>query len=240
MKLTKLRPAKSEEQITECGKAFSELETRQRLLVAAEKLFAERGFASVCVRDLVSEAKVNIAAVNYYFGSKENLYLETLRYSFRNSRQALPRLETLLKQAQAAGTKEAAQAGIRRYVEELMNIIFLSGETSCHTDLMGHEMSNPTAALDIVVEEFISPIFKILVALVEQLRPDLAEAREANLAAMSILGQCLNYSLALPITLKLLKKSQMTSGFVKRLSKQISDFSLTALSIPQLTTLEKT
>ena len=234
MKATKLRAAKSEEQIAEC------VESRQRLLVAAEKLFAERGFASVCVRDLVSEAKVNIAAVNYYFGSKENLYLETLRYSFRNSRQALPKLETLLKDAKMAGTKEAAEEAIRRYVEELMRIIFISGETSCHTDLMAHEMSNPTQALDIVVEEFISPIFKILVALVELLRPDLAEAKEANLAAMSILGQCLNYSLALPITLKLLKKSQMTSAFVKKLSKQISDFSLTALSLPQPLDFEKT
>ena len=234
MKPTKVRAGKSEEQIDEC------VESRQRLLVAAEKLFAERGFAPVCVRDLVSEAKVNIAAVNYYFGSKENLYLETLRYSFRNSRQALPKLEALLKEAQTAGTKEAAQEGIRRYVEELMNIIFISGKTSCHTDLMGHEMSNPTEALDIVVEEFISPIFKILVALVEQLRPDLAEAKEANLAAMSILGQCLNYSLARPITLKLLKKSQMTSAFVKKLSNQISGFSLAALSHSQPPSFEKT
>ncbi|MEO6723791.1 MAG: CerR family C-terminal domain-containing protein [Blastocatellia bacterium] len=228
--MTKPRTAKTDRLISECVKATGGPEARERLLVAAEKLFAKRGLASVCVRDLVSEAKVNIAAVNYYFGSKENLYLETLRYSFRNSRQALPKLEALLKGAQAAGTVDAARQAIRWYVEEIMHIILISRETSCHADLMGHEMSHPTQALDVIVEEFISPIFKILIALVEQLRPDLAATKEANLAAMSILGQCLNYSLALPITLKLLKRSKMTPTFVNKLASQISEFSLNALS----------
>jgi AcrR family transcriptional regulator len=201
-----------------------------RLLVAAEKLFAERGQDSVSVRDLAREAKVNIAAVNYYFGGKENLYLETLRYAYRNSKEAFPKLEALLKEAQAAGTAEAALRGVRLYIEEFMQIIFISGATSYKAALMGHEVSRPTKALDIVVEEFISPTFKMLVALVEQARPDLAAAKEANLTAMSIIGQCLNYSLALPITLKLLKRSQMTPAFVKKLANQISEFSLKALS----------
>ena len=222
--------AKAERQISECVKATGGPEARERLLVAAEKLFAERGMASVCVRDLVSEAKVNIAAVNYYFGSKEKLYLETLRYSFRNSRQALPKLEAMQKEAQAASTVEAARLALRQYVEEIMHIILISRETSCHADLMGHEMSHPTQALDVIVEEFISPIFNILIALVEQIRPDLAAAKKANLAAMSILGQCLNYSLALPITLKLLKRPKMTPAFVNQLASQISEFSLNALS----------
>ena len=228
--MAKPRIAKAAGQISECEKVPGEPEARERLLVAAEKLFAERGMASVCVRDLVSEARVNIAAVNYYFGSKENLYLETLRYSFRNSRQALPKLEALRKDAQAAGTVEAAKLALRQYVEEIMHIILISRETSCHADLMGHEMSHPTQALDVIVEEFISPIFKILIALVEQVRPDLAATKKANLAAMSILGQCLNYSLALPITLKLLKRPKMTPAFVNQLASQISEFSLNALS----------
>jgi AcrR family transcriptional regulator len=209
---------------------FAELEARARLLLAAEKLFTERGLAAVSVRDLVQEARVNIAAVNYYFGSKENLYLETLRHSFRNSRRAFPKLEAVLQEAQEAGTVEAARRAIHLYVEEFMQIIFISAETSRRAALLGHELSHPTKALDLVVEEFIAPMFKMLVTLIEQARPDLAAAKEANLAAMSIIGQCLNYSLALPITLKLLKRSQMSPAFVKKLAQQISEFSLNALS----------
>src|SRR3989449_4623710 len=53
--------------------------TRERLLDAAERLFAERGFRAVSVRVITSHAGCNVAAVNYYFGGKENLYREMFR-----------------------------------------------------------------------------------------------------------------------------------------------------------------
>ena len=45
--------------------------TRARLLEAAERLFAERGFRATSVRALTSEARCNVASVNYHFGGKE-------------------------------------------------------------------------------------------------------------------------------------------------------------------------
>lgn len=50
--------------------------TRTRILLAAERLFAERGFAATSLRALVAEAEVNLAAVHYHFGSKEGLIRE--------------------------------------------------------------------------------------------------------------------------------------------------------------------
>ena len=47
--------------------------TKQRILDVAEALFAEHGFAGTSLRQVTSRADVNIAAVNYHFGSKENL-----------------------------------------------------------------------------------------------------------------------------------------------------------------------
>ena len=49
-------------------------ETRQRLLDAGVRLFAEHGFKGVSVRDLSAAAEVNIAAINYHFGGKRELY----------------------------------------------------------------------------------------------------------------------------------------------------------------------
>jgi len=60
-------------QITEPDAAAEESDVRARLLGTAERLFAERGFAETPVRSIVGEAGVNIASVNYYFGSKEGL-----------------------------------------------------------------------------------------------------------------------------------------------------------------------
>lgn len=53
--------------------------TKQRILDAAEALFASHGFAGASLRQVTSNAQVNLAAVNYHFGSKENLINEVLR-----------------------------------------------------------------------------------------------------------------------------------------------------------------
>jgi AcrR family transcriptional regulator len=53
--------------------------TKDRILGAAEELFAQFGFAGTSLRQVTSRADVNIAAVNYHFGSKENLINEVFR-----------------------------------------------------------------------------------------------------------------------------------------------------------------
>jgi len=53
--------------------------TKDRILGAAEELFAQFGFAGTSLRQVTSHADVNIAAVNYHFGSKENLVNEVFR-----------------------------------------------------------------------------------------------------------------------------------------------------------------
>lgn len=53
--------------------------TKDRILGAAEELFAQFGFSGTSLRQVTSRADVNIAAVNYHFGSKENLVNEVFR-----------------------------------------------------------------------------------------------------------------------------------------------------------------
>ena len=57
----------------------SQFSTKQRILEAAEDLFARHGFTGTSLRQVTSAAKVNLAAVNYHFGSKDHLIEEVLR-----------------------------------------------------------------------------------------------------------------------------------------------------------------
>ncbi|MET0288647.1 MAG: TetR family transcriptional regulator [Pseudoxanthomonas sp.] len=57
----------------------AQFSTKDRILGAAEALFALHGFAGTSLRQVTSKADVNIAAVNYHFGSKENLVNEVFR-----------------------------------------------------------------------------------------------------------------------------------------------------------------
>lgn len=83
--------------------------TKDRLLHAAEELFAQQGFASTSLRQVTSRADVNIAAVNYHFGSKENLVNEVFRR--RMDVMSGQRLEALHKAtASAPGQLDAILA----------------------------------------------------------------------------------------------------------------------------------
>ena len=59
------------------------VKTRQRLLVTASRIFAEKGYQDATVAEICERAETNIAAVNYHFRDKENLYLEAWRYAFQ-------------------------------------------------------------------------------------------------------------------------------------------------------------
>lgn len=75
-------------------------QTRNAILAAAERLYADRGFADVTLRDIVAEANVNLAAVNYHFGSKDDLIAELfITRSLATNRERLNEL----KAAEAAG-----------------------------------------------------------------------------------------------------------------------------------------
>lgn len=80
----------------------SSASTKERILTAAEVLFAQRGFDGGSLRQLTSAAGVNLAAVNYHFGSKEKLVEEV----FRRRLDALnaDRLAALAKVAGAPDT----------------------------------------------------------------------------------------------------------------------------------------
>ena len=84
------------------------------ILDAAERLYADRGFADVTLRDIVAAAGVNLAAVNYHFGSKDELIAELfVTRSLATNRERL----TELKLAEAEG---GGRANIEAIVRALV------------------------------------------------------------------------------------------------------------------------
>ena len=86
-------------------------QTRTAILNAAERLYADRGFGDVTLRDIVAAADVNLAAVNYHFGSKDELIAELfVTRSLATNRERLNEL----KLAEEAGSGRAGIAAILR------------------------------------------------------------------------------------------------------------------------------
>lgn len=96
--------------------------TRERLLNAAEKLFAEKGCHATSVRDLAAKARVNLAAVCYHFGSKERLLVEALARQIRplNTRR-LAALEAVLAAPKPPTLAAVLEAFARTMVEAALS-----------------------------------------------------------------------------------------------------------------------
>ncbi len=66
---------------------MGDFETRDKIIQAARVLFADFGYEGTSVREIAKSAEVNVASVNYYFNSKENLFLEIIRAGYKQCAQ---------------------------------------------------------------------------------------------------------------------------------------------------------
>jgi AcrR family transcriptional regulator len=156
--------------------------TRQRILNAAERLFAERGYDATSVRAIVAKAHVNQAAINYHFGGKDGLYREVLHEAFR----ALTENQLTHAQAtQAMSREEALGEFIRRQLWPLM----ARDELSRHLRIFNWETVRPTAVFRKLLSEEAAPFMSVAVDLVRRFLPE-ADQRTLVVAAIWLLGQC--------------------------------------------------
>ena len=88
--------------------------TRTAILAAAERLYADRGFGDVTLRDIVAAADVNLAAVNYHFGSKDELIAEL--FVTRSLALNRERLSELKAAEEARGGRAPIEAVLRALV----------------------------------------------------------------------------------------------------------------------------
>ncbi|MGJ4886954.1 TetR/AcrR family transcriptional regulator [Bradyrhizobium sp. HKCCYLRH3099] len=93
-------------------------QTRTAILVAAERLYAERGFSDVTLRDIVAAANVNLAAVNYHFGSKDELIAEL--FVTRSIALNRERLRELREAEDAGGGRAEIGAILRALVGPIL------------------------------------------------------------------------------------------------------------------------
>jgi len=198
-------------------------ETRLQLLEAAGAVFAEAGFRNATVREICRRAGANIAAINYHFGDKENLYTEVLRYSHG---------KTLAKYPPLLGVTENAppEKKLRAFVLSLLLRIFDTGPTSWHGQLMAREMIDPSAALDSLVEERIRPMAGQLSQIIGEIlnRPPTDE--RVWLCSFSVVSQCTFYKHCRPVMVRLFPKNpELDAAGIEELADHITKFSLAAL-----------
>jgi AcrR family transcriptional regulator len=156
--------------------------TRQRILNAAERLFAERGYDETSIRAIVAKARVNQAAINYHFGGKDGLYREVLHEAFR----ALTEHQlTHARETTAMSREQALQEFVRRQLWPLLS----RDELSRHLRIFNWETVRPTPVFRKLLSEEAAPYMGMAVDLVRRFLPE-ADQRTLIVAAIWLIGQC--------------------------------------------------
>ena len=132
----------------------TEAETRARLLSAAERLFADRGFKDVTVREICRDARANVAAVNYHFRDKLGLYRAVLQ-------SAIDRMRETTDAAREAGKGRPAEEQLRTYISIFTSRLLADPRGTVHR-LVTREMMNPTPALDAIAQQAVRPRMEYL------------------------------------------------------------------------------
>lgn len=195
------------------------LPVRQSLLEAAGAVFAELGFAKTTVREICKRAGANVASVNYYFGDKERLYREVINHWSKISYQKYPPDLDLRADATA---EERLGAFIRSFLFRILD----KSQPGWHGKLMAREMTDPTEALNDLMNDIYRPLTKWLDDIVRELLGASATEETIRRCSRSILAQCVYYRHARAVIQRMTPDQQFETEDIERLAKHITAFSL--------------
>ena len=168
--------------------------TKERLFVAAVKVFAESGYRGGTVREICRGAgAANVNAVNYYFGGKKKLYALILQMMFSELGK---RFGEKMAEMEGASARERLGWFIRVYCALLYSGVPLAAEMVA---IFNREMLSPSCLLDEIAENVLVPQTTVFIGLLREcLGPDVPEER-VRFCLASVVGQMIYFSSAGPV-----------------------------------------
>ncbi len=197
--------------------------TRDKVLTQATEVFAEKGFRKTTVREIAARAGANLNAINYYFGDKQGLYRAVI--------EAAHEAIDAHQEFQAARDPDLdPKLRLRAFVSAFLHRVMGGRHSAVHAErLMMMELAEPTGALDMVVDKFIGPRFRLLCEIVRQLMGGQASQRQVELCVQSIIGQCIHLVRNRAVASRLMPYLTYTPEDLKWMAEHVSAFSLNAL-----------
>jgi AcrR family transcriptional regulator len=200
--------------------------TKKRILAAAENLFGEKGYNGVSVREITQDAECNLAAVNYYFGNKKKLYFDVFRYLI------IPQITEVKSQFEKTLSRENdinIETVVRAITTAFMGKQISLDDHPGHHSLIYREIHNPTGALEMVLEEALSPFFQVLEDQFQSYFPENISDTQIKLHIFSIMSMSQYFAHARVPVSKITGK-EYNETFINQLIDHTVSFALHGLS----------
>jgi len=146
------------------------MSTKEKILDAAERLFSDNGFNGTSLREITSQAEVNLAAVNYHFGSKKELIKAVMS---RYMNELSPRLMSTLTSVQAKDKPTLIEV-FSAFVEPLLALnTFRENGTSIFLQLLGRGYTDSQGFLRWFLTTKYPQVIESFIAAVQKAYPEL-------------------------------------------------------------------
>ncbi|GAB6905918.1 Transcriptional regulator, TetR family [Desulfosarcina cetonica] len=197
------------------------IETRQKLLDVACDVFAEKGFREATITEICRRAGANVAAVNYYFGDKESLYVAAWRQT----------MEQFLSNDILPSKDLPPETRLRVAIHHIIHRVLVDDQSRGYfrrIELM--ELANPTGLIDDLWKAMIAPRQKELLGIIRDIIGPGASEDTVILCKTSIINQCRGYILTQKSCLESLGGSQfLTAAQADRIAEHITRFSIAGI-----------
>ena len=188
---------------------------RLHLLHAAGEVFAEHGFRAATVRQITERAEMNLAAVNYHFRDKAELYACALNEAHcQAGRIPLP------------PPHGRPRDRLRAFITSMLTYLLDPLRPAWQSRLMARELAEPSIALNRVIEENIRPRCDCLRGILRDMAGVELPREKLTLLANSVMGQCLHYSQNGPVIRRLFPELADYAARIDLLAEHITDFTL--------------
>ena len=211
-------------------------ETRTRILDAAEELFMQHGFGGTSMRLLTAKAGVNLAAVNYHFGSKHALIEAVFRRRLDPMNAARISALDELERENHALTPEAI---IRAFVVPSLRLIEdAKGGGRNFIRLLGRTYTEPAKAMRQLIGQMYAPAMQRYKAALERALPQMP--RDELVWRMHFMFGTLAYTLAATDTVQLIAGCKPEDRYDARLlEERLTAFLAAGLNAPLKTSIKK-
>jgi len=215
------------------GRADGEA-SRQRLLSAALKLFAQRGFDGVSTREIARAARVNLAAITYHFGGKKGLYHAVVGRLIESIGQDFgPAVITLEREvAAAAGDRHRLAAIACAFVRNLLHTVLGHDSLRWAMALMLREFQHPSDAFPVLFEQRIEPMHNAVATLVAAATGGTTEDAEVRLRTVTVITQCMAFGAGRSVVWARLGWDRYTPERIEQVVGVVTANVLAALALP--------
>ena len=197
---------------------------RARILQAAADLFAEDGYKATSVRRICEAARVNVAMVNYYFHSKEELHLAAFDHA-----RALARASAADVAAASARAQLPPEEQLRLAIEALVSDMLRPGHASLFSRLVARELIEPTAAIHKLAERNVRPQHALFTQLIRGVVGTAMPGEVVQKCVFSVIGQAVFYARSRTVHELVVPEITYDEAGIASIAQHVAAFSLAAL-----------